>query len=206
VRQSRLSNSSIFLLLGFGFGVAVLGVQQLVPNRPEFIAAAVYALIVAALAEFVGGLWAFLRGETYLGSIGTTFGVWLVGYYLMLTGGITAELYHPYSAAVYNFALVIPVALLMIPAVKFRLHLFTAIFLFLLLLLLFLGLANTPIAAATTMARLAGLSALVTALLLWWAAWGAIKGLMAEMGAEAPQVAPEAGGVVEEEAVFETEG
>jgi len=198
VRQSRLSNSSIFLLLGFGFGVAVLGVQQLVPNRPEFIAAAVYALIVAALAEFVGGLWAFLRGETYLGSIGTTFGVWLVGYYLMLTGGITA--------AVYNFALVIPVALLMIPAVKFRLHLFTAIFLFLLLLLLFLGLANTPIAAATTMARLAGLSALVTALLLWWAAWGAIKGLMAEMGAEAPQVAPEAGGVVEEEAVFETEG
>jgi hypothetical protein len=185
--NKKISDPSIFLLLGFGFGLAVLGVQQLMPTNPNLIAAATYATLVAAIAEFGGGIWAFARKDTYLGAIGTTFGAWLIGYYMLVTAGVATKIYSPRSAALYCFALIIPVALLAIPSIKLKLKVFTGVFVFLILLLFFLGMAGMPFADGTTIwAKLGGVSALITALLLWWSALGAIKGLLAEMMAPPP--------------------
>lgn len=179
--NSKISNPAVFTLLGFGFGVAVLGVQQLMPGSPQLVAAAVYATLVAAIAEFIGGCWAFARGDTYLGSIGATFGAWLVGYYLLVTAGVAAGMYHPASAGLYCFALIIPVVIMMLPAVRLRLVAFTGVFVFLVLLLLFLGLAGMPIAGTGVFQRLGGVCALITAALLWWSALGATKQMLADM-------------------------
>lgn len=54
--NKKISDPSVFLLLGFGFGLVVLGVQQLMPTNPNLIGAATYATLVAAIAEFGGGL------------------------------------------------------------------------------------------------------------------------------------------------------
>lgn len=179
--EKKISDPSIFLLLGFGFGLAVLGVQQLMPAKPELLGAATYATLVAAICEFIGGLWAFARRDTYLGAIGATFGAWLIGYYLLVTEGVASQIYHPQSAGLYCFALIIPVALLALPAIKLKLTVFTAIFVFLILLLFFLGMAGMPVGGTTWWARLGGISSLITAALLWYAGLGAIKGMMAEM-------------------------
>jgi succinate-acetate transporter protein len=184
--NKKISDPSIFLLLGFGVGLVCLGVQQLMPTKPELIAAATYGTLVSAIAEFVGGTWAFARGDTYLGAIGSTFGAWLFGYYYMVTAGVAAKIYHPQSAGLYCFALIIPVALLAIPSIKLKLKAFTGVFVGLILVLLFLGLAGMPIGGTNTWARLGGVFALVTAALLWWSAFGAIKGLLAQMMAPPP--------------------
>lgn len=184
----KISNPSIFLLLGFGFGLAVLGVQQLLPTNSALIGAATFATLVAAVCEFVGGLWAFARRDTYLGAIGATFGAWLLGYYLLVTAGVSSQIYTPESAGLYCFALIIPVVLLAVPAVRLRLHVFTAIFAFLVLLLFFLGMSGMPIGGTLWWARLGGISSLITAALLWYAGLGAINGMIAEMVAP-PQAA-----------------
>ena len=193
--EKKISDPSIFLLLGFGFGLAVLGVQQLMPAKPELIGAATYATLVAAMAEFLGGLWAFARRDTYLGAIGSTFGAWLIGYYLLVTDGVASQIYHPQSAGLYCFALIIPVVMLAIPAFRLRLAAFSAVFVFLVLLLFFLGMAGVVTTGSEWWARLGGISSLITAALLWYSALGAITGLVGEMTAPAnsPDSGPRAG-------------
>lgn len=183
--NTRISNPAVFTLLGFGFGVAVLGVQQLLPSNSALVGAAVYATLVAAIAEFIGGCWAFARGDTYLGSIGTTFGAWLIGYYLLVTAGAASGLLTPESAGLYCFGLIVPVIIMTLPAVKLRLTVFTLIFVFLILLLFFLGMAGMPVGGTTVFQRLGGVCSLITAILLWYAAIGSVKQMISDMMAAA---------------------
>lgn len=186
--NKKISDPSIFLLLGFGIGLTVLGVQQLMPTNPNLIGAATYATLVAAIAEFLGGMWAFARGDTYLGAIGATFGSWLIGYYYLITSGVASKLYNPRSAGLYCFALLLPTVLLAIPSIKLKLKAFTGVFVGLFLLLLFLGLAGMPFADGSTIwNKLAGVASLLTALLLFWSGYAAIKGLLAQMMAPPPK-------------------
>ena len=179
--NTKISNPATFTLLGFGFGVAVLGIQQLLPSVTTLAGAAVYATLVAAIAEFIGGCWAFARGDTYLGSIGTTFGAWLAGYYFLLTSGVGSGIYTPESAGLYCFGLIIPVVIMLLPALRLRLRVFTVVFISLILLLLFLGLAGMPIGGTKVFQVLGGISALVGAAFLWYAALGAVKEMISEM-------------------------
>ena len=176
----KLGNPGIFTLLGFGYSVAVLGVQQILPY-PELMGAAIYAIIVGAIAEFIGGMWCFARGETYIGSIVATFGAWLIGYFLLVTQGIALKVFHPMSGALFCFVLIPPVIMLTAPAVKLRLKELTLAFIFLIGLLLFLGLANLPISGATVFQKIGGIFAILSAIVLWDLAWKAIKQLMDEM-------------------------
>jgi succinate-acetate transporter protein len=176
----KLGNPGIFTLLGFGYSVAVLGVQQLLPY-PELMGAAIYAIIVGVIAEFIGGMWCFARGETYIGSIASTFGAWLIGYFLMLTQGVTLKVFHPASGALFCFALIPPVVMLTVPAIKMRLRELMLAFVFLIGLLVFLGLANLPIAGGRTFQKIGGVFAILSAIVLWDLAWKAIKQMMDEM-------------------------
>jgi len=169
-----LGNPAIFTLLGFGFSVGVLGVQQLL-SYPELIGAAVYAIVVGAIAEFVGGMWCFARGETYMGSIVATFGAWLIGYFLLVTQGASLKLFHPLSGALFCLVLIPPVIMLTLPAIKMRLAGLVWAFIFLIALLLFLGLANLPLAGARTFQKIAGVCGIVSAIILWSLAWKAIR-------------------------------
>ncbi len=176
----KLGNPGIFTLLGFGYSVGVLGVQQILPY-PELLGAAIYAVIVGAIAEFIGGMWCFARGETYLGSVVATFGAWLIGYFLLVTHGVTLKVFHPVSGALFCFLLLPPVVMLTVPAIKIRLKELTWAFIFLIGLLLFLGLANLPIPGAFLFQKIGGVFALLSAIVLWHLAWKAIHQLTDEM-------------------------
>ena len=169
-----LGNPAIFTLLGFGFSVGVLGVQQLL-SHPELIGAAVYAIVVGAIAEFVGGMWCFARGETYLGSIVATFGAWLIGYFMLVTQGTSLKLFYPLSGALFCLLLIPPVIMLTVPAIKMRLVGLVWAFIFLIALLLFLGLANLPLAGIRTFQKIAGVCGIASAIILWSLAWKSIR-------------------------------
>ena len=176
----KLGNPGIFTLLGFGFSVAVLGIQQLLPY-PELLGAAIYAVMVGAIAEFIGGMWCFARNETYIGSVVATFGAWLLGYFLLVTQGIPLKVFHPLSSALFCFVLIPPVIMLTMPAIKLRITALKWAFIFLTGLLLFLGLANLPIAGAVVFQKVGGVFALLSAVILWKMAWKAIQDMTHEM-------------------------
>ncbi len=179
--MKNIGNPGIFTLLGFGYSVAVFGVQQLLPPNPAFIGAAVYALLVGAIAEFIGGMWCYVRGETYIASITATFGAWLIGYFFLLTQGAKLKYFHPYSSAIFCLVLIPPVIMLTIPAIKFRVTALAWASIFLIGLLLFAGLASLPVANARLFQKIGGAFSIAAALVLWRLAWQSVKQMMDEM-------------------------
>ena len=81
----QLGNPGVFGLATFGFALSALSFQVLV--NPDTAGATLYAILVAALGETIAGMWAIARGNTYVAGILTTFGIWLFGFYMMLTQG-----------------------------------------------------------------------------------------------------------------------
>lgn len=181
--QRKIGDATPFLLLAFGFGLAAFGVQQWVPANSAFFALAVYGTLVAALGEFVGGVLVLINGNSYVGSIGLTFGSWLFANFLMFAHGIGAELFHPYSAGLYGWVLFIPVAIIAIPSFKLKIKPFMAVFITLLAMLITQGLATMPIASALLWARATSVLAILSAFILWYVAWTANAALIAEMTA-----------------------
>ena len=178
--MKKLGNPGIFTLLGFGYSVAVFGVQQILPY-PQLVGAAVYALLVGAIAEFIGGMWCFARGDTYFGSIASTFGAWLVGYFFLITQGIKLKMFTPISSALFCLVLIPPVVMLTIPAIKIRLKSLTAAFVFLIGLLLFTALSDLPVNGVKTFQKIGGACSLIAAVLLWYLAWTSIQDMISEM-------------------------
>ncbi len=157
-------NPGIFPLLLFGYSLAVLGVELLV--TPAAAGALAFAIFVAAVGETVGGLWELARGETYIGTIVTTFGIWLLGLFLLETLGSVLGLVTPPTLATYFLVLLIPIALLAIPAFKNGMGwpirgAFVALF----LLVVFAGL--NFVLANGIFGLVAGVFAWVSALFVW---------------------------------------
>ena len=99
-----------------------------------------YAVLVAGIAEVLGGVLAIIRGTGYPAYVTTTFGIWLLGFYLLVTSGSANKEFTPDALAWYSLVLIVPVAILAVPAFAHRNVLFMIAFLALLGLLLFLGL------------------------------------------------------------------
>src|SRR5579875_3734197 len=106
---------------------------------PATAGATLFGILVAALGESLAGLWSIGRGDGYLGGVLTTFGLWLFGYYMFLTTGITAHLFTPMANGLYILMLVIPVAFMTVPAVTQRRTVLSLAFVSLLAMLLALG-------------------------------------------------------------------
>jgi succinate-acetate transporter protein len=162
--QDASVNPGIFPLLLFGYSLAVLGVELLI--TPEAAGALAFAIFVAAVGETIGGLWEISQGETYIGSIITTFGIWLLGLFLLETMGRIMGLVSPPTLATYFLVLLAPIALLAIPAIKNRMGWpIQGAFVSLFLLVLFAGL--NFVLANSIFGLAAGVFAWVSALFIW---------------------------------------
>jgi succinate-acetate transporter protein len=99
----------------------------------ETAEATLYVILVAAIGETIAGMWAIARGNTYVAGILANFGIWLVGFYMMLTQGAAR------SEGAYVLLLIIPIVYLGIIAFRARLVIFSIAFAALIAMLFFLG-------------------------------------------------------------------
>jgi succinate-acetate transporter protein len=99
-----------------------------------------YAVLVGGIAEVLAGVLGIIRGIGYPGYVTTTFGIWLLGFYLLITSGAANKAFTPDAIAWYSLVVIVPVVILAVPAVVHRNIPFIIAFLGLILLLLFLGL------------------------------------------------------------------
>jgi hypothetical protein len=76
--------------------------------------------ISAGIAETLAGLLAIIRGTAYPGYVTSVFGIWLIGFYLLITSGAASKAFTPDALAWYVLVLVVPVVILAVPAVVHR--------------------------------------------------------------------------------------
>lgn len=168
-------NPSVFGLLLFGFLLVVIGSYNFVGGE----GALVFALFVAGLGELLAGLWEISRGRTHLGNVMATFGIWILGLFLLETLGGELGLATPLSLGIYFLALLGPVVLMYVPVYEngldWSVHLaFVALF----LLPLFTGLSF--LIGGQILIWLSGISAYVAAFAIWVLAYEEIRDSMVE--------------------------
>ncbi|WP_266081228.1 GPR1/FUN34/YaaH family transporter [Haladaptatus caseinilyticus] len=162
--QSKSVNPGIFPLLLFGYSLAVLGAELLIAH--EAAGALVFAIFIAAIGESIGGLWEISQGKTYLGSVVTTFGIWLFGLFMLETVGQVLGLVTSQALATYFLVLLVPIILLGYPAFKNQLGWqIQGAFVFLFLLVLFAGVNFIITSSVLNLA--AGTSAWLAAICIW---------------------------------------
>jgi hypothetical protein len=129
----------------FAFALAVYFIRYQDVNASTLAAGPIteglnYAVLVAGIAEVLAGILGIIRGIGYPAYVTTTFGIWLLGFYLLITSGAASKEFTPDAIAWYSLVLIVPVAILAVPAFVHRNIPFTIAFVALLVLLLFLGL------------------------------------------------------------------
>jgi len=129
----------------FAFALALYGVRFAAVKETTLVAGPVtiglnYAVLVAAIAESLCGILALVRGVTYPGYVLSIFGIWLWGFYFLITAGAGNKAFTPDALAWYAFLLDVPVILMAVPAFVHRNIPFMVAFVGLILLVFFLGL------------------------------------------------------------------
>jgi GPR1/FUN34/yaaH family len=158
----------------FAFALVVYGVRFVAVNAATIQGptseALNYAILVAGAAELLGGILALIRGTDYAAWVTSVFGLWLIGFFFLLThvdpaashdtgivtagpGGkplpssVTAALqsanvtaWHAESVAWYVLILIIPIVILAVPAFIHRNFPFMLAFLAIVVVLVLLGL------------------------------------------------------------------
>ncbi len=120
IARPRMSNPMPVAFGLFAFALCLYAVR-FIDVGPATIAASsksdafVYALLVAGLAETVCGVLALIRGQTYQGSVASTFGIWLLGFFLLLTVGANGKAFTPDAVGWYALILIVPVAIFAVP-------------------------------------------------------------------------------------------
>jgi succinate-acetate transporter protein len=166
LQVSRIGNPNVFALCAFGFSLLLLGVELTFAHAAA--GGALYGVLFAGALEFIAGMWLLAKGESYLSSIVTLFGAWLLGYFLYMTHGRGLGLFNPAGAAAYILALLPPIAFLAIPAFKWRRGVLSAAFVSLFLLVLALGLS--VMLASAPLKYAAGVLAFASMFFIWWLA------------------------------------
>ena len=129
----------------FAFALALYGARFVNVKETTLVAGPLtiglnYAVLVAAIAESVCGILALMRGGGYPGYVLSIFGIWLWGFYFLITAGAGSKEFTPNALAWYAFLLDIPVILMAVPAFVHRNIPFAVAFVGLILLVFFLGL------------------------------------------------------------------
>jgi hypothetical protein len=171
----------------FAFALAIYGVRFSNVRAATVSAGPVtvglnYAVLIAAISESICGLLAVMKGLTYKGYILGIFGIWLWGFYFLITAGVADKTFTPDSVGWYALLLCIPAIIMAVPAVKDRNIPLSTAFGGLIVLQFFLGLGYHEVwnavsgAAATHSAP--NLSTAVTMLKISaWAGWVASAAL-----------------------------
>jgi hypothetical protein len=124
-RQMAMSDPLPIALGLFAFALAMYGVRFVAVGDATLKAGSTsvaldYALLVGGIAEVLGGVLAIIKGLGYPAYVVTIFGVWLIGFYLLTTSGAANAAFTPDAVAYYLFILVVPVAIMAVPAVVHR--------------------------------------------------------------------------------------
>jgi succinate-acetate transporter protein len=145
----------------FAFALAVYGIRfsgvsaATLAAGPETVALN-YAVLIAGIAETLAGTLAVIRGSAYPGYVTSVFGIWLIGFYLLITSGAASKEFTPDALAWYVLVLIVPVVILAVPAAIHREVAFTVAFVALIVLLLLLGLGYHNLSNALSAAAAAG--------------------------------------------------
>lgn len=172
----NFGNPNIFGLSAFGFSLFLLGMEMVVSR--EIAGAVLYAIAFAGVMEFLAGMWMIAKGESYLASILTVFGAWLLGFFLMLTQGKALGVYNGMSAGWYMLAIEPPIVMLAIPAFVQRKWVLSAAFAALFFLVFALGIGF--IKGDHSWLFAAGVLAFTSAFFIWWLLWHNIHALISE--------------------------
>jgi succinate-acetate transporter protein len=146
ISRPRMSNPMPVAFGLFAFALCVYGVR-FVSVGPTTIAAGatsdafLYALLVGGIAELLCGVLGLIRGQAYQGYVTCTFGIWLIGFFLLLSVGTKDKAFTPDAVGWYSLVLVIPVAIFAVPEFVRRDVPFMIAFAAIIVLLLLLGLA-----------------------------------------------------------------
>lgn len=173
----------------FAFALAMYGVRFISVDAGSLVAGPTsvglnYAVLVGGIAETVIGLFAIVRGISYPAYVTTTFGIWLLGFYLLVTSGAENRAFTPDALAWYVLVLLVPVTIMAVPAILYRNVPFIVAFAALIALLLLAGLGNHSAYHAATVAqsthaapdvstavdllKASAWMAFVAAVALWW--------------------------------------
>jgi hypothetical protein len=129
----------------FGFALAVYGIRFASVSATTLSAGPAtvglnYAVLIAGIGETIAGILGVIRGNSYPGYVTSVFGIWLIGFYLLITSGPDQKTFTPDALAWYVLVLVVPVAIMAVPAIMHREFPFIIAFVALIALLLLLGL------------------------------------------------------------------
>lgn len=147
---SAIGNPMPIALGLLAFQLVIFGIQWWNTNlatlgKSGLAEATETALLVAGAAQLLAGLVCLVRGEGYRGQIAAMFGIWLIGMFVLGKD----EKAPPLAAAWFLLTLVLPLAIIMIPAVISRIWTFVAAFLAIIVQLLTAGLGFRGISEAT---------------------------------------------------------
>lgn len=195
--EVKVTDPTPIALALFGFSLAVYGVRYFSVSSTTLAAGAVtvglnYAVLAGAIAEAVVGFLAVIRGFSYPGYVTATFGIWLFGFYMLVTSGVANKEFTPDALGWYVLVLIVPVAIMAVPAFVHRHVAFMVAFIAILALLALLGLAyhdvynavgaanatktapsfSTPV----TLLKTSAYFGFIAAIALWWEfAYGVYK-------------------------------
>ena len=171
--DKSIGNANIFALCAFGYSLFILGLELTVSHK--IVGAALYAVLFAGVLEFVGGMWLIAKGDSYLASIVTLFGGWLLGFYMLMTQGRMLHVYNEISVAVYILVLLPPIAFLAIPAFKMGKPKLIGTFVALFAMVFTLGIGY--LIGSHEWKYVAGICSYISALFIWWLGVDNILGL-----------------------------
>lgn len=171
---ATFGNPNIFGLSAFGFSLFLLGMEMVVSR--DIAGGALYGLLLAGILEFVAGMWMIAKGESYLASIMTIFGAWLICFFLLMTHGKSIGVFSGASAGWYMLAMEVPIVMLAIPAFVQKKAILSAAFACLIALVFALGLGF--ILASNLWFFVSGICAFASALFIWWLLWHNIHELL----------------------------
>jgi len=141
----------------FAFALALYGARFIDVKETTLVAGPItiglnYGVLVAAIAEGLCGILAVMRGVTYPGYVLSIFGIWLLGFYFLITAGAGSKEFTPNALAWYVFLLDVPVVLMAVPAFVHRNIPFIVAFIGLIILIFFLGLGYHDVYSAVSTA------------------------------------------------------
>jgi succinate-acetate transporter protein len=171
---SNFGNPNIFGLSAFGFSLFLLGMELVVSK--EMAGGALYGVLFAGVLEFIAGMWMISKGESYLASIMAVFGGWLIGLFLLMTQGKTLGVFNAQAMGWYILAILPPLVMLAMPAIRMKKKVLIAAFASLFFLVVFLGAGL--ILKNQGMEFVAGLLSFCSAIFIWWLLWHNIHELM----------------------------
>lgn len=134
-----------------------------------------YAVLAAGIGEVLASILGLIRGMGFPAYVNGTFGIWLLGFFGLVTKGAESESFTPNALAWYSLVLIVPVVIMAVPAFVHRIYPFMVAFVALVALLLLLGLGYhdvySQVATATKTKSAPDLSTAVN--LLKASAWAA---------------------------------